>query len=272
MTEAIFTRDGDLFVPTDYARGPWRPDSMHGGPPAGLLAHALEHYVGDRAFQMTRVTIDLFRSPPFSPVSTRVEALREGRRIRALQASMFADGVVVTRATALFLLRSDVEGQQHPVAPPPGPDGLPGQPGFMRRAPHQTSEDTPPRRPGFGSAVETRWVSGPGESPPTVWLRFPVPLIEGEETTPCVRAVTVSDLANPLANQVADGGTPRNFINADNTLYMHREPEGEWLCVQAPYHEEIEGVGMVESIWYDRRGRYARGVEARLAQERQPLA
>ncbi len=271
MAEAIFTRDGDLFVPTDYARGPWRPDSMHGGPPAGLLGYALERFVDDRAFQMARITIDLFRPPPFTPVSVQVEPLREGRRIRVLRASVMADGVEIARASGLFLLRSDAEGQLHPVAPPPGPDGLAGNPGFMRRAPHESMPSAAPRRPGFGSAVETRWVTGPGESPPTAWLRFPVPLVEGVETSPTVRAVTVSDLANPLANQVADGGTPRGFINADNTLYMHREPEGEWLCVQAPYHEEIEGVGIVESVWYDRRGRYGRGVEARLAQERQPI-
>lgn len=268
MTEAIFTRDGDLFVPTDYARGPWRPDTMHGGPPAGLLARALEQHVGDPAFQMARITIDLFRQPPFSPASVEVRPLREGRRIRVLEASMIADGVEITRASALFLLRSDAEGQEHPVTPPRGPEELPGNLGFGRPTPGAPPIHEQARRPGFGSSVETRWVSGPGETPPTVWLRFPVPLVEGEETSPSVRAVTVSDLANPLSNQVADGGMPRGFINADNTLYMHREPEGEWLCVQAPFHEEIEGVGVVESIWYDRRGRYGRGVEARLAQER----
>ena len=39
MTEAIFVREGDRFLPTDLARGPWSPEAQHGGAPAALLAY-----------------------------------------------------------------------------------------------------------------------------------------------------------------------------------------------------------------------------------------
>jgi len=47
MPDAIFIPEGDTFVPTDLARSPWGPNLLHGGPPAGLLARAIEHAVHD---------------------------------------------------------------------------------------------------------------------------------------------------------------------------------------------------------------------------------
>ncbi|MCZ7576472.1 MAG: hypothetical protein M5U18_05260 [Dehalococcoidia bacterium] len=47
MPDAIFIREGDTFVPTELARSPWGPQLLHGGPPAGLLARAIEHAVHD---------------------------------------------------------------------------------------------------------------------------------------------------------------------------------------------------------------------------------
>jgi hypothetical protein len=44
MAEAVFETDGDLMVPTVFARGPWTPDAQHGGAPAALLARAVERF------------------------------------------------------------------------------------------------------------------------------------------------------------------------------------------------------------------------------------
>jgi len=41
MSDAIFARDGALFVPSELARGPWSPQAQHGGAPAALLAHVV---------------------------------------------------------------------------------------------------------------------------------------------------------------------------------------------------------------------------------------
>ena len=37
MSESIFIADGDRFVPTEHARGPWDPRALHGGAPAALI-------------------------------------------------------------------------------------------------------------------------------------------------------------------------------------------------------------------------------------------
>ena len=39
---AFFELDGDQFRPTVLTRGPWRPEHQHGGPPAALMARAIE--------------------------------------------------------------------------------------------------------------------------------------------------------------------------------------------------------------------------------------
>ena len=40
----LFVRDGEWFVPSVRTAGPWSPDAMHGGPPAALLAWAVESF------------------------------------------------------------------------------------------------------------------------------------------------------------------------------------------------------------------------------------
>ena len=43
MTEAFFTLlPDDSVQPSDWCRGPWTPDAMHGSPPAALLGRAIE--------------------------------------------------------------------------------------------------------------------------------------------------------------------------------------------------------------------------------------
>ena len=43
---AFFTRDGDDFVPTSHAVGPWNPNSLHGRVVAGLLGRTLGYLNG----------------------------------------------------------------------------------------------------------------------------------------------------------------------------------------------------------------------------------
>ena len=42
MADALFVRDGDAVVPTELTLSPWSARSLHGGPVAAALAHALE--------------------------------------------------------------------------------------------------------------------------------------------------------------------------------------------------------------------------------------
>ena len=40
--QPFFTKDRDAFIPTDAARGPWDPNSLHGRVIIGLLAFVIE--------------------------------------------------------------------------------------------------------------------------------------------------------------------------------------------------------------------------------------
>ena len=45
--EPFFTRDGERFVPTQSARGPWDPKSLHGRVIIGLLGAEIERRHGE---------------------------------------------------------------------------------------------------------------------------------------------------------------------------------------------------------------------------------
>ena len=44
--QPFFSRDGDVFMPTPVASGPWEPKSLHGRVIIGLLAFVVEQRYG----------------------------------------------------------------------------------------------------------------------------------------------------------------------------------------------------------------------------------
>lgn len=273
MGDPLFRRDGDAYIPTELTGSPWAADVLHGGPPAGLLTYGCERHVGDPEMQGVRLTFDLFRAIPRAPLHLEVETVRGGRRIHVVCASLRAEGVEVARANALFLRRSDAPAAAITHSKPVGPDGLSTDQGISHRdangaslPPHPLS----PRFPGFHTNIETRWAVGYGlEAPPAVWFRVPMPMIEGEPTTPLMRIGALSDFANALGNKSLDlSGTKLSYINTDISLSLHRNPEGEWLCLEAGYRAETAGVGIIDSAWYDARGRFATVIQSRLLNPR----
>jgi acyl-CoA thioesterase len=263
MPEAVFQKDGERFVPTAAAGGPWSHETLHGGAACGLLARAIERGAPDPAFALIRLTVDLFRAIPRAPLTVRVEPVRAGRRVHAVAASLCADGTEITRASALLLRRSEAAAGAELGPPPPGPAGI------------ATTRLSPDRRAGFPTGfhttIECRWVSRGGETPPCVWMRLPVPLVEGEETTPLVHAAALADFGNALASFGARAaGREAGYINADVTLYLARAPGAGWIALEAERQSEREGVGFVDVALYDERSRFGRVAQARLLQGRLP--
>lgn len=101
MPNAIFTRDGDRYVPTELARGPWTPQAQHGGAPAALLARIVERRAGGEAMFVARLTIELLRPVPIAPLATRARIVRPGRKVQLVEASLFDGATEVARCTAL---------------------------------------------------------------------------------------------------------------------------------------------------------------------------
>src|SRR5881296_2658646 len=260
MSEALFVPEDGRFLPTELCRGPWSPDAQHGGPPAALLARAVERFGGGDEMQVARLTVELLRPVPLAPLALAASFARPGRKVQLVQAALRAGDAEVARALALRIRRlplalpSDVAAGP---APPPGPE--------------HGAADLPPWGEAGGApayhrdAVEHRFVAGgfdrPG--PATDWIRLRVPLVAGEPTSPLCRVAGLADFGNGVSWVLSrlEGYT---FINPDLTIYLHRMPAGEWVCLEAATWPSRDGIGFCESRLWDERGLIGRALQSLL--------
>src|SRR5687767_16037681 len=112
MTDAFYVADGDRFVATEHTRGPWSPAHQHGGPPAALIARAVERAAP--GLMLARVTVDLLRPVPIAALAVRTEIVRAGKKVQRVRAFLLAADDVVAHAVALLI-------RVQPVALPPAP-------------------------------------------------------------------------------------------------------------------------------------------------------
>ena len=253
----MFLSDDGRFLATELARGPWDPNAQHGGAPAALLMRAFERLPAEEALQIARVTYELLRPVPLGELTVEAEVVRRGRRVQLLEGSLrTVEGTEVVRARALQVRRAALN-LRRPIeipAPPPGPEnGYERPPSF-----------TPPRQPTFyPSAIEVRFVSGGfGGGPATGWFRLKVPLVAGEEPSPLQRLAAAADFGNGISAVLH--WDEYLFINPDLTLYVDREPAGEWVCLDAQTFIAPGGVATAESVLYDKRGRVGRAIQSLL--------
>ena len=242
---------------TDLASGPWNPNAQHGGAPAALIVRAFERLPASDGLRVARVTYEFMRPVPVGPLEVHAEVARAGRRVQLLDGSMVADGVEVVRARALRVLAAD-SGRAHSdeIAPPPGPEqGRPGElPGL--------------HRPRFATdALELRFIAGAfGGGPATAWFRFTRPLVGDEKPSALQGLAAASDFGAGLSATL-----PREdylFINPDLTVYIERQPTGEWICLDSRTRIAAGGIGVAESVLYDERGRVGRATQALLVAPR----
>jgi hypothetical protein len=259
MAEALFVPDGERFRPTELCRGPWTPDAQHGGPPAALLARAIERFEGGEPMHVARLTVELLRPVPLTPLVVTTAWSRPGRRVQLVEAHLHAGDVEVARASGLRIRRVDLPVPRTGYAPP-APAG-----------PAQGSDGAPPWEglivtPAFHSdAVEHRFVGGgfAGPGPATDWIRLRVPLVAGEEPSPLVRVAAAADFGNGISWELSrlDGWS---FINPDMTVYLHRPAVGEWICLEAATSLGPLGIALAESRLWDERGPIGRAVQSLL--------
>ena len=103
MPPPFFAADGDRFIPSASARGPWSARHQHGGPPAALLARAFARQAGPDA-QIARLTFDFLRSVPLAPLTVATRVVRAGTKIQRLAGSVLTDdGTPVIEATCLVV-------------------------------------------------------------------------------------------------------------------------------------------------------------------------
>ncbi len=254
--EPFFTDLGaSRYQPNDVCRGPWDPNSLHGRVVAGLLAHQIEREHGDPGLHPARLTVDLYRVPPFAPAEVGCRVERDGNRIRVVDGTFTADGTPIARASCVFLRRAENPEGTVWSPPPwnvPAPDDL--QPPSQEWGPRGPMWDTRVIEHGFGSVEQKR-----------AWLRENRPLADDLAMSPFVRAAFAADFTNPFANS---GSAGLKFVNADITLYLHRLPRGEWLGFEVVDHHSTDGVALGECALYDTSGPIGRSLVAALTNRR----
>ncbi|MGA7272524.1 MAG: thioesterase family protein [Acidimicrobiia bacterium] len=267
---ALFRSEDGFMVPTGLTRGGWSDEAQHGSPPVGLLARAVERQPTSVPMQVVRLTVDLFREVPLTPLSIETEVLREGLRIQLVQVRLLAGSRQVGQAQGLKIRMAD-------LGPAAGEIGVP-EATVEVPAPGPEELEVLDWREVFGDdqelprfhndAVEIRTVDHSFVEPVVgvSWFRLKVRLVEDEELTPFQRVALVSDLANGNS-QALD---PRRwlFVNPDLTLYLHRYPIGEWLCMRSGVAQSPNGIGVTDSVLYDQGGPVGRINQAQLIDHR----
>ncbi|MDH5671722.1 MAG: thioesterase family protein [Myxococcales bacterium] len=235
--QPFFTREGELFIPQPPCRGPWDPKSLNGRVVVALCGFQLENSHELDNYMPARLTVDMYRLPGFAPIEVRTRIVRDGKRIKVIDAELISEGVSYARATSQWLLRG--ENPDSKVWSPPNWDAPP-------------PEELPERAGAMGS-MQVRPIAGAmgtlGKK--QLWMRETRELVGGVPLSPFMWAAIPADLANPYSNS---GDRGLAYINSDVTLYLHRLPVDAWIGMEVVNHQATDGVAIGQVALYDRKG------------------
>ena len=275
--DALFLPDRDRVVPTEFARGPWTANALHGGPVAALLARAVESCPTDEPMHVARLTVDLLRPVPITPLSVSAVVSRPGRKVQVVEARV-SDGDRDLAWGRALRIRLDTPGSDPNSDGPDsrGPDSL-GRglvPGTDPDAPpgpdggYKSAEPMGGYRAFHSAGAELRFVMGQfaARGPATVWVRLAVPVVPGEEPTPLQRVAAAADFGNGVSSELDFGDYL--FINPDLTVYLHRPAIGEWVCIDSSTRIGVPGVGLAQCALWDVHGPLGRSLQSLLVERR----
>ncbi|MDO8910483.1 MAG: thioesterase family protein [Phenylobacterium sp.] len=255
QNEPFFKRDGQFYVPQPSCRGPWNPQSLHGRVIVGLLGFEIEARHGSPDFMPARLTVDMYRLPGFDPIEVKTTVVRDGNRIRVVDAEFISGGVSMARASVQFLKRTENspgESWHRPDWDVPKPADI---------------EPPTDGRQGMGGMWAMRPITGgfgqPG--PRKTWMSEVREMVEGAPLTPFQRVSLAADFSSPFANSSTEG---LGYINSDVTVYLHRLPATEWIGFEVADHHATDGVAIGECWLYDEQGPIGQASCAALAQRR----
>jgi hypothetical protein len=245
VSEAFFTPiDDDRFQPSDWCRGPWTPDAMHGSPPSALLGRAIEQTSSRSDAFIVRASFELLGPVPIQPIAVRAEVVRPGRNVEMIDASLRTDDREVMRARAWRIRTTTLELEEG------------------KRTPFHASPGESPELPvdvawegqNYISAMEWRFAAGSfaEQGPAACWFRMRLPLVEGEEPSPLQRVLCAADSGSGISNELDFRSWV--YVNPDLTVLLHRHPVGEWVCLDATTVVEAHGTGLCTARIYDETG------------------
>ncbi|MEU6561183.1 thioesterase family protein [Nocardia nova] len=258
--------DPNLYHPSEFTRGPWSPDAQHGGAPSALLGHVIEQCEPRPRCRVGRVTVEFLGPVPIAPLRAEAHVTRAaprvgdpGRTVELIEATLSSDRGPVLKASAWRLGPGETELDLPSEAP--AVDTHPGPHTVTPKPDHRFPSNQPV---GFHTGVEYRFVSGafltPG--PAVCWIRLRYPVVAGAALTPLQRVLAAADFGNGVSSVLA--WDRYFFINTDLTVSLHREPVGEWICLDATTHPGPGGIGLAESRLFDHKGPIGRGTQTLL--------
>ncbi|MET0183348.1 MAG: thioesterase family protein [Caulobacterales bacterium] len=251
---AFFRRDGAFLIPQPMARGPWGQQSINGRAIVGLLGYELERLFSGAGYLPARLTVDMHRLPGFDPIEIVPTVIRDGKRIKVIEADLISGGQKAARASCQILLKT--ENASGDVWSPPNWDAP---------RPQDVALTTQPGATGF-ITWETRYIEGHigAIGAKRIWIRELRSIVDAEPLTPFSRVAASADFASPFSN----GGTEGlGYINTDVTLYLHRAPVGEYVGYEVVNHHATDGIATGMCFVYDETGPIGTSSVAALAQK-----
>jgi hypothetical protein len=263
-------------TPTAYARGPWSPNALHGGPVAALFARSMEAVPAETMERplLARLTVELERPVGLAPIQVTTRLVRPGYKVELLDALATQEGKVVARARGLRLRQSTEPGsvpeielaKEHIGTPgtseladwrPKPPVGNAGASATANPEDHLSklaaTEGTSGEQHAFHrTGVEIRFARGSFQElgSAMVWIKLLTTVIEGEEPTPAQRAAATADFSNGVSAVVPFDQW--KYINPEVTIHLIREPQGEWIGLDARTVISQTGTGLATSNMWDR--------------------
>src|ERR1700678_2837100 len=194
-----------VFTPTKATESPWSTDAQHGGPPSALFGHVIRSRHPEPGFRIARLTVEFLGTVPRSDVEGSTQMVRDGRRIRLIEASMSVAGkrVALARAWQIAVNKDVLAAADRK---PPQPADLPPVPDEQQQFYFGGRENW-----GYGEATEWRRVHGSFRSTgyAQVWTRLRIPLIVGQrKIDPLDRILVVADSANGVSSAL----DPRDWL------------------------------------------------------------
>lgn len=255
----LFEPAGDGFAAAQTTRGPWDERMMHGAPVSALLAHEIERTDPGSELSVTRLTVEFLGGVPIGRVAVRTALAKPGRRFQVVDATLDADGRRACLARAVRLRRAGLPDAAAVAPVPPLPPPEAGEPLAPLAA--------PVRGLFHPDAAEIRHVAGEiGSGAAAAWIRMRGELLPGKPPSPLARAVAAADFANGLSHVLPLGDW--TFVNTELTVHLHRNPEGEWIGLDARTVSEASGIGLATGVLHDLGGPSGGCAEALLVEPR----
>ncbi len=148
----------------------------------------IEQRHGAEDFVPARLTVDMFRLPSLAPIEVTSRIIRDGLRIKVVEAEFISGGVSMARASCQLLRKTE------------NPEGkVWTTPNWDAPLPADIPAPTDPRL-GMNGKWTTRPIVGAMGTvgPRRLWMSEVRDLVEGAPLTPFVRVAVAADFASPV--------------------------------------------------------------------------